>query len=160
VGEGLEREWCARIARELGLADTVVFTGSVPHEQVPQYVAAMDVATVPYGKLDQFYFSPMKLFEYMAAGRPTVAASLGQIAEVVDHGRDGWLYEPGNAQSLAQGIDTILYNPTLGADMGAAARAKVLANHTWRNVALQVIDLARSLIAAKTGDPRKELQPA
>ena len=160
VGEGLERERCGRIARELGVSDTVVFTGSVPHEQVPQYVAAMDVATVPYAEMNDFYFSPMKLFEYMAAGRPTVAASLGQIAEVVDHGRDGWLYEPGNAQSLAQGIDTILYNPTLGADMGAAARAKVLANHTWRNVALQVIDLARSLIAAKTGDPRKELQPA
>ena len=160
VGEGLERERCERIARETSLAAAVVFTGGVPHEQVPQYVAAMDVATVPYGKMDEFYFSPMKLFEYMAAARPTVAASLGQIAEVVEHGRDGWLYEPGNAQSLAEGIETILYNPKLGATMGAAARAKVLASHTWRNVAAQVIDLAHVLIAAKSTGPRKELLPA
>ena len=160
VGDGLERERCQRIARELGVAEAVIFTGGVPHAQVPQHVAAMDVATVPYGKIEQFYFSPMKLFEYMAAGRPTVAAALGQIAEVVDHGKDGWLYEPGDAKSLAEGIQTILYNPALAAQMGDLARKKVLANHTWRNVAQRVTQLARSLIASRSAEGRKELQPA
>ena len=160
VGDGDERQTAQRLARRLGIADAVIFTGAVRHEQVPRYIAAMDVPVVPYGKLSEFYFSPMKMFEYMAVGRPAVAAALGQMAEVIKHGRDGWLYTAGDVDSLAEGIRTILYDPQLAARMGAAARRKVLSRHTWRNVAEQVIELATKLRAgpAPSGTRRKSLQ--
>ena len=149
VGDGEEREPARRLARRLRVADAVIFTGSVPHERVPQYVAAMDVPVVPYGRMREFYFSPMKMFEYMAVGKPAVAAALGQMTQVIDHGRDGWLYKPGDDDSLAEGIRAVLSDPRRAAEMGAAARKKVLAHHTWRNVAEQVVELARELGAGR-----------
>ena len=162
VGYGERTDACRQLARDLKVSDAVIFTGSVAHKKVPQYVAAMDVAVVPYPKMRQFFFSPLKLFEYMAVGKPAVAASLGQIAEVIEHGKDGLLYTPGDVSSLAAEIAKVLYEPELAAEMGAAARAKVLARHTWRNVAEQVIEIARNLGAGggKARRRRRKSQPA
>jgi glycosyltransferase involved in cell wall biosynthesis len=141
VGAG-NREADARArAAELGAHDSVVFTGNVPHESVPEYLAAMDVAAITYRREGEFYFSPLKLFECMAAGRPTVAASVGQISEVVEHGRTGWLYPAGDIERLAEGLETLLYDPQAAASLGAAARRRVLAEHTWEATARRVTSL-------------------
>src|SRR5205807_2068305 len=81
--------------RNAGLTPAVTFAGGVAHEDVPQHLAAMDVAIAPYPALDNFYYSPLKLFEYMAAGRPVVASRVGQVAEVVVDGVTGLLFGPG-----------------------------------------------------------------
>jgi glycosyltransferase involved in cell wall biosynthesis len=145
VGDGPCRAAAESLARQLGIAESVVFAGHVPHERMSQHLAAMDVAVVPYGRRPDFYFSPMKLFEAMALGRPTVAASLGQIAEVIDHERTGWLYEPGDVASLARGLETLLENPRLAAEIGAAGRQKILRDHTWEAVARQVLSRLEAL---------------
>ncbi len=108
VGDGHDRQKLEKKVASLKLADKVVFTGKVPHEEVPDYLAAMDVTTVPYQPIDDFFFSPMKLFEGMAAGRPTVAADLGQIPDIVRHGETGWLYPAGDNQKLTEGLKTLL----------------------------------------------------
>jgi len=162
VGYGEESEACQRLSRDLKISDAVIFTGSVAHEKVPLYVAAMDVAAVPYRKMKQFFFSPLKLFEYMAVGKPAVAAALGQIAEIIEPGKDGLLYRPGDVTSLAEQIAKVLYDPGLASAMGAAAREKVLAHHTWRNVAEQVVGIAKSCGAGDRAKAatRRKLQPA
>src|SRR5438876_4831669 len=104
--------------------------GAVAFEQVPSYIAAMDVPVVPYAPMVNFYFSPIKLFESMASGRPTVAARIGQLADVIDHGRTGWLYEPGNAGALADGLRCLLSHPALALEIGQAGRSLVTARHT------------------------------
>jgi glycosyltransferase involved in cell wall biosynthesis len=129
-----------------GLAQKAVFAGHVPYEDVPEYISAMDVPAVPYGHISDFYFSPIKLFECMASGRPTLAASIGQIQEIVEHGKTGWLYRPGDSRDLLQGIRTLLYDSELSSAIGAAGRAKILTSHTWRNVAGQIVGLARELL--------------
>jgi len=71
------RRQCA----ELGLDHRVEFTGAVPFDSIPGELAGLDVAVAPYPPLEDFYYSPLKIFEYMAAGLPIVASAIGQISE-------------------------------------------------------------------------------
>jgi glycosyltransferase involved in cell wall biosynthesis len=146
VGDGHDRKKCQKQVHNLGLDETVVFVGNVPHSQVPEYLAAMDVAVVPYRPMNDFFFSPMKLFESMAVGCPTIAADLGQISEVVRHQETGWLYTPGDNRKLAEGIARLLDDSPLAERIGAAAREYVLAHHTWRHVTSEVVRIAGELL--------------
>jgi len=104
------------------------------------------VTVVPYVDLKDFFFSPMKLFECMAAGRPTVATDLGQIQEVIQHGKTGWLYPAGDAQKLGQGIGVLLGDKELAGRIAEAGRRLVLASYTWKLVAERVVEIAGSLL--------------
>jgi glycosyltransferase involved in cell wall biosynthesis len=151
VGDGEERESMEEASHALGLQSSVIFTGNIPHHSVPDYIAAMDVAVAPYNWKQDFYGSPLKLFEYMAAGKPTVAAAIGQIEEVIEHGKTGWLYPSGDHEQLARGLATLLYSPGLSSAMSKAAREKILANHTWKAIAARVTGLADNLLNDKLG---------
>jgi glycosyltransferase involved in cell wall biosynthesis len=113
------------------LSNRVIFTGSVPHDQIPAYLAAIDVAVAPYPALEDYYYSPLKLFEYMAMRRPVVASAIGQIAEVVDHQQNGWLYPPGDIDALRDALMLLATDPDLRDNLGVRARADVVAQHTW-----------------------------
>jgi glycosyltransferase involved in cell wall biosynthesis len=120
------------------------FPGAVKHERIPEFIAAMDVAIVPFGG-DERYFSPLKLYEFMAMGRPIVGARMGQVTELIIPEETGLLYEPGDAADLAGGIRKILSRPDRGAGLGTAARERVAAEHTWEARAGRIVELARSL---------------
>lgn len=145
VGDGPERPGLQELAECEGIAHAMLFAGAVPHEHVPAYVAAMDVAVAPYDRADNFYFSPLKLFEYMASGRPVVAADVGQVRDFVRHGETGWLYPPGNVQALADGIAALLNDAGRAVALGHAARSLVASEHTWRHRAEQILAAAADL---------------
>jgi len=151
VGDGPERAMLERLAMREGLADATTFTGAVPHERVPAYVAAMNCAVVPYDASEGFYFSPLKLFEYMAAGKAVVAADIGQISGCVRHGATGLLYPPGDEGALADAIATLMADPALLASLGRAAREYVGEHHTWLGNARSVVNTARRLTPALMG---------
>nr|HMQ55580.1 glycosyltransferase family 4 protein [Anaerolineae bacterium] len=142
VGDGPQRaELAAEIAR-LGLTKAVHFTGAIAPAEVPAWLAAMDVAVAPYPDLPGFYFSPLKLYEYMAAGRPVVASQIGQISEVIKNGLNGMLCPPGNAELLAAVLEMLSTKPDLRDRLGQAARQTVLQQYTWDAVATRLLDLA------------------
>ena len=150
VGDGQLRGELERDLEERGLAHGAVFTGSLPHEEVAALIHRFDVALAPYPRpAHDFYFSPLKLFEYMACGAPVVAASLGQIAEVVRHGETGLLYPPGELDALVASCERLLEDPDLRRRMGRAAAKEIHTHYTWDHNAARVIELARSLIAAR-----------
>ena len=138
IGDGPERGRLATLAHEVGVDAT--FTGATPHRDVPRLLAGLDVAVAPYASAD-VYFSPLKLFEYLAAGCAVVAADAGDIACCVRHGQSGLLYEPGDAGALADALRTLLGNPLLRERLGRAGRAHVRAHHTWERNARAVVDL-------------------
>ncbi len=112
-----------------------------------------DVALAPYPRPDHdFYFSPLKLFEYMACGVPVVAASLGQIEEVVRDGETGLLYPPDELEALTTACDQLLSDPDLRRRLGSAAAKEVHGRYTWDHNAERVVKLARSLIAERGTD--------
>lgn len=142
VGDGPERPALEARLDALGLADAARFTGALPADRVPEALARMHAAAAPYAAAGPFYFSPLKLYEYMAAGLPVVASRVGHLAEVVAEGRTGLLVPPGEPQALAAALARLAGDAALRAELGAAARAEVLAHHTWDRVAAQVLALA------------------
>ena len=146
VGDGPMRMALEDDLKSLGIRDRVVFTGSVPHEEIPELIRLFDVAVAPYAHLDHaFYFSPLKLFEYMACGVPVVGARLGQLVEVIRHGENGLLYDAGDIDDLAGACDRLLRDENLRQYMGAMAAKDVLEHYTWDRNAERVTELARSL---------------
>jgi glycosyltransferase involved in cell wall biosynthesis len=86
----------------------------------------------------------MKIFEYMAIGRPIVASRLEQLGDVLEHERTALLVPPGDVDKLAEGIERVLAAPDRGASLGRAAREEVERSHTWDRRAADVLDgLAR-----------------
>jgi glycosyltransferase involved in cell wall biosynthesis len=137
VGDGPELPRIRERVHAAGLAAAVHLAGAVPHREVPAWLGAVDVALVPYEAKAAPYFSPVKLFEYMAMALPVVAARLGQTEEILEHGRTGWLYssaEPGEPAATLRGVAGDM---AAARRVGAAGRALVLARHTWaRNAEL------------------------
>src|SRR3989454_3198375 len=152
VGDGPLRGELEHTLKERGLTRSVVFTGSLPHEEVADLIRQFDVALAPYPRPEHaFYFSPLKLFEYMACGVPVVAAALGQIAEVVRDGETGLLYPPGEMDALIGACDRLLADPALRQRLAQAAAKEGHGLYTWDHNATRVVELARALIRAWQG---------
>ena len=151
VGTGPEEERLAADLRKRGLLDRSRLTGAVPPQQVPAFLASMDVAVAPAREDAPFYFSPLKIFEYMAAGLPIVAARIGQIPEIVHDHVNGLLCAPGDGHEMAAAIDRVRRDPALGARLGGAARASVLQSHTWAHTVDRILHLARTCRTARAG---------
>ncbi len=153
VGDGPERERIETRALELGVADRVVLVGAVPPEAVPGWLAAMDCAVAPYEDLAGFYFSPLKVYEYMAAGIPVVASAVGQLRSLLTHGETALMVRPGDSADLAAALRRLAMEPRLRGRLGAAARAQVLRHHTWDAAASRVLALASAHPASGSLDP-------
>lgn len=146
AGDGPQRGELERDLRERGIGRSAVFTGSLRQEDVAALIRHFDVALAPYPRLEHaFYFSPLKLFEYMACGVPVVAAAAGQIAEVIRDGENGLLYPPGDSDALLAACDRLLADSTLWCRLGDAAAKEIHSRYTWDQNATRVVDLARSL---------------
>jgi glycosyltransferase involved in cell wall biosynthesis len=146
VGEGPLRPRFEAQIRNAGLQGAVTFAGRIAHQEVPQYLAAMDVTVAPYPALDEFYYSPIKLFEYMGAGRPVVASRVGQVAEILTDGETGLLFEPGDRAALVRCIERLRKDAPLRNELGRKAAA-VCSEHTWNRNAARVIDWVEPLVS-------------
>ncbi|CTQ31886.1 glycosyltransferase family 4 protein [Jannaschia rubra] len=146
VGDGPERQFLEDRLDALGLTGAAGFPGAVTAAEVPGCLARMHTAVAPYAGGQAFYFSPLKIYEYMAAGLPVVASRVGHLEEVIDPGT-GLLCPPDDAGALADALARLAADPDLRARLGDAARADVLAHHTWDGVARRV--LASAGLAAK-----------
>lgn len=146
AGDGQLRGELERAFAKRGLHKLVTITGLLAHEAVPDVIRTFDVALAPYPKHNHdFYFSPLKLFEYMACGIPVVASKLGQIAATVRHGQTGWLYPPGNLDALTASCERLLADAPLRRKLGTAAAKLVHNKFTWDGNAARVVELAKRL---------------
>ncbi len=143
VGDGAGRQPLAAEASSRGLGAAVQFTGAVAPGDVPGLLASMDVGVAPYPSVANFYFSPLKVYEYMAAARPVVASRVGQLEKLIEPEVTGLLVPPGDVTALASGLERIRREPELGLRLGRAARAKVLRHHTWDGAVQRILELAR-----------------
>ncbi len=132
VGDGRARPIVDQAIATCGVEHAVQVTGLQPQDRVPEMLAAADVAVLPYPALPrELWFSPLKLYEYMAAGKAIVASRSGQIAEVIRHGENGWLVEPGDIDELAAVILKLLRSPDERARLGHEARRDAVTRYSW-----------------------------
>lgn len=133
VGGGPGAEALEARASELGFDGQVVVTGPVAPDQVAALLASGAVGLAPYPKQNPFYFCPLKIVDYLAAGMPVVTTRQGDIAELV--GDAGLIIEPGDRMALAGAVAELLGDPERAATMGASGRRRAFATMTWRQVA-------------------------
>ena len=132
VGDGHKRISMENLAKELGVWGSVRFTGAVPHSEIPRLISRSDVAVVPYPRLEQeMWFSPLKLYEYMAAGKAIVATGIGQITQVITDRENGLLVEPENCVSMANAFRYLLQNEDVREHLGNEARSDAVLHHSW-----------------------------
>ena len=139
VGDGPQREALEEQARRLGVRERVDLVGAVAPEEMPAELAAMDVAVAPYPQLPDFYFSPLKIYEYLAAGLPVVASDIGPCAQILDDGGLGVLVTPGDATELAAVLAGLRSDDELRAELSRAGRQAAVARHDWSLVVSRIL---------------------
>ncbi len=130
------------------------FHGAVTPEQVPPLLSGVDIAIAPYPQLENFYFSPLKIYEYMAAGLPVITTRVGHLAELVNDGETGLLVAPENPTALAQAVIALINNPTLRQQMGNAGRREAEQHHSWTQAVNRIWQLAGLRLPAGACDGR------
>ncbi len=152
-GEDLER--CRALARKEGLEGRVIFTGKVPYAALPEYLDACSVLVAPFSpKKDRtrapvferygLWWCPLKLFEYMAMGKPVVASDVGVIAEYIEGA--GLLYPEGDTAALSERISELLADDALAARLGREGRGRVERKYNWTEVARRTLGLYTEIL--------------
>jgi len=116
------------------------------HDKIPELIHAMDIVLAPYPALPFFYYSPVKIYEYMSCGKPVVASRIGQIAEIIEHQRNGMLCEPGNLSEYCQSIGQLIRDTSMRKNIGKAAAESVKQHHTWHHRALQLQSIINDVL--------------
>ena len=133
VGSGPMQGAWEEFALDLGLKSKVKFMGQVPWEKVPEYIAGFDVCysgQIKFGD-KKMYLSPLKLYEYMAMAKPTIISSFEDAQRIIVHGKNGYLFEPGNKASLKDIIQHVYFHQDKLSEVGMFARRSVESNHSW-----------------------------
>jgi glycosyltransferase involved in cell wall biosynthesis len=114
-------------ARQLGLADRMELRGHVPYDQIPGVLADASVALLPLPDepVARLFTSPLKLFDYMAAGVAIVASDLPALREVLRHGENALLARPDDPDAFAEAVRRLLTDRELASRLGRQARADV-----------------------------------
>lgn len=125
----------------------VTWRTDAPHDQIPSLLRAVDVAVAPYPPLDRFYFSPLKVLEYMATGRAIVASRIGQIPTLLAEGQRGLLVPPGDAAALADAIRQLADDDSRRATLGRRAAEAARGEHLWTHRAKTIGWLMTQLVS-------------
>ncbi len=138
VGEGFMEWKLRRMVHELGLGSRVIFTGSVPHSEIPFYIAAATVCVAPFkDTLVTRCKSPLKIVEYMAMGKAIVASDVGEVRKML--GGVGILTSPGDHNAMAEGILLALEDPELRKNLEKASRERAELRYDWPKTAATLL---------------------
>ncbi|WP_315186067.1 glycosyltransferase family 4 protein [Corynebacterium durum] len=130
IGDGPVRAELDDLARSLGI--DVDFRGAMAPDAIPQHMAGTAIGVAPYPAMDtdsDQYFSPLKVYEYMAAGLPVVASRVGQLPEIM--GESAYLVPPSDPEALAEALDALVANPVERARVGSDNRRQAEREHSW-----------------------------
>jgi glycosyltransferase involved in cell wall biosynthesis len=149
VGDGPVRTALEAQARDLGISNRVEFTGLVPHDAVAAEVARFDIALQPAVTA---YASPLKIFDYMAAGCAIVAPDQPNIREILDDGRTALLFPPLEPGAQWNCVRQLLQTPALRERLGRQARCELeVRDYTWLGNARRVAALGAAASQGAAG---------
>lgn len=149
IGDGPERESLERLAARPGTRGRVSFTGAVPHERIPAFLALADIAVAPYPQLEEFYFSPLKIGEYMAVGLPVVSSAIGDVRGILRDGESALLVPPGDISALASALERLVRDTSLRRRLGREGRRIAVERLSLEAGTRTLLALMESLVAEK-----------
>lgn len=157
IGDGPRRDEIDRQIGEAGLRERFILAGAVPYEEVPALLSAADLCVAPFvpsqhpgSRAGGFALDPLKVFEYLALGKPTITIRAPNIEALFEDGVHLWLHAAGDAEGLAHRIAFLCDNPALATRSAAVGRARVLERHTWRHHADHLVRLFSAMVAKRT----------
>lgn len=146
----------------MGIARSFIFTGPVNYREVPSYMNAADVLVAPYNpdairsteQVRRYGLgSPLKVFEYMSVGKPSITTDIRPISDAIRDGVTGYLVPPGAPDQLSAAIQKVLDNPVEAERVGRMAREEVVASYSWSSVAARI---SKILLEATTVSAQRE----
>ncbi|MFB2972207.1 glycosyltransferase family 4 protein [Aerosakkonema sp. BLCC-F183] len=152
VGDGPMQKTCQELVHRLNIAPHVAFVDRIPASEVPAYIAGFDVGYCGQVELEtgKIYFSPLKLYEYMAMGKPVIASAFEDTIRVIRDGETGFLFQAGNLPQLKQAISKAYREREHLVTRGRLAREQIVTNHSWNvRVQLMIAEVDRILKASK-----------
>lgn len=144
--KGSLREKLEKMSDDLGLKEKIIFAGRVPYQRVPLYINASDVCVTALRTIRSGH-SPLKLFEYMACGKPVVATDVEGITEFLTESQAGILVPSENLEELARALTKLLKDKNLTEQMGRNGHQYVLKNYSWEHVATMAAKICQQAIA-------------
>jgi glycosyltransferase involved in cell wall biosynthesis len=149
VGDGQTRPSVARKILQNGLRQAVIMTGAIAHTRVPEMLSMADVAVVPSAPVPASLGgtgTPLKLFEYMAAGKAIVATALNQATEVIQDGQNGLLVEAGDVNGFAEAMLTLLNDSVERGRLSQNARRQAVEQYSWERYTQRLEEVYRNVL--------------
>lgn len=131
VGDGSERKDAEVLTEKLGISDKVIFTGRLQFLEIPKYVAQFDIAVVSARSGKGFHYSPLKLREYMVAGKAVLAPNAGEIPEIFENEINLKLFTAGDIKSLEEGMLYLINDEENRNKIARNGKKKILKTGTW-----------------------------
>lgn len=161
VGDGQTRTSVEQKIMKNGLRQAVIMAGGVAHSRVPELLSIADVAVVPSAPVPANRGgtgTPLKLFEYMAAGKAIVATASDEAAEVIQDGHNGLLVGAGDVNGFAEAILTLLNDPVERVRLGQNARQQASELYSWEQYTRRLEEIYLNiLVKAPSGSPATEI---
>ena len=145
-------KYAKELTQKRGISSAYVFTGPVPYVEVPKYINAADILVAPYNpaksELRKKYGigSPLKVFEYMACGKPVITTSVQPITQVIHERKTGVLVPAGDPKALSEAIVSLIEKPLFAERIGKAAREEVEKHYSWEAFAVRLENVLRETI--------------
>jgi glycosyltransferase involved in cell wall biosynthesis len=139
-GKGTMEEALKDLTRELQIEEHVLFTGYIGHDEVPGYLAGMDIFCC-FSNAESF---GVAVVEAMAAGKPTAVSNAGGLPEVVDHGECGLIVETQDPEAAASAISKLIGDGNLRTYLGAKAKERVTREYDWNNCVKSMVSIYNS----------------
>jgi glycosyltransferase involved in cell wall biosynthesis len=125
IGEGIGKKKLKGLAEKLRIDNKIYFVGSLPHYLIPKYLNAADILLAPFKKEKGVeYASNLKIFEYMAVGKPIVASDVGVMKEILEGKR--YIYKPGDLKEMIEKIKNV------DKRIGLRTREKAVKKYGWK----------------------------
>jgi glycosyltransferase involved in cell wall biosynthesis len=157
VGDGQTRQSIVQKIQKNGLTQSVIMTGAIAHSRVPEMVSVADVAVVPSAPVSASHGgtgTPLKLFEYMAAGKAIVATALNEAVEVIQDGHNGLLVEANDVNKFAESTLNLINDPKERNRLGQNARAQAVKQYSWEHYTRRLEEIYLSVVRnAQSGSP-------
>ena len=149
AGDGPERAKMQALASELGIAPKVGFIGAMEHGRIPALLGEADIAVAPYDPSGSFYFSPLKIAEYLASGLAVVASSCADLNGLLRDGRSALLVPQGDAAALGRAIARLAGDPALRSHLGSEGRRVALERLSLEAAAARLVNLLKDLSGSR-----------
>lgn len=144
VGDGDLKKYYEFLSQQLGISNSVIFTGKVCDNELPKYYSASDLLVLPSISSGEIF--GLVLIEAMSTGKPVISTNLPGIRTVVDDSLNGFLVKPKNVEELVMKIDYILENDDIGKQFGENGRKKVEKNYSWNEIGIKLEKIYKEVI--------------